>query len=248
MPDRGAPAVRKNRMNIYNHKIKNKKAMTAIVLAVIAAMFLIRGLLLKNGTIDRMYTLEPDELHKALSGYEVVLHAGGVSGSGTILDARKHSTKDEKFTLTIATAAHVVGESKEAEVLLPDGTKETGTVLSSDAETDLAFVQCLFEEELEVYYSRDLLDRLAEEDPVYALKGENHSDLVSGTLLNTRFSEDGIGEELLLSDIGGENGMSGGGLYGKSGNYLGMIVQGTEDGKCACIPASTVMEAMKALL
>ena len=219
-------------MNIYNHKIKNKKAMTAIVLAVIAAMFLIRGLLLKNGTIDRMYTLEPDELHKALSGYEVVLHAGGVSGSGTILDARKHTTKDEKFT----------------EILLPDGTKETGTVLSSDAETDLAFVQCLFEEELEVYYSRDLLDRLAEEDPVYALKGENHSDLVSGTLLNTRFSEDGIGEELMLSDIGGENGMSGGGLYGKSGNYLGMIVQGTEDGKCACIPASTVMEAMKALL
>ena len=235
-------------MNLYNHKIKNKKAVTAAAIVVILAMFLLRGVLLRNGTIDRMYTLEPDALHDAMSKYEVIVRADGAAGAGTILDGRKQSTKDENYTLTVATAAHVVGGADAVQLTLSDGTKLDAKVLSSDPERDLAFLQCSWKEELEVYYSRDILDRLAPQDPVYALKGENHDALVSGSVTDPSASVDGIGEDLILADIGGESGMSGGGLYGKSGNYLGMIVQGTGDGTAACIPADTVMAEMKKVL
>ncbi len=235
-------------MNLYNHKIKNKKAVTAAAVLVILAMFLLRGVLLRNGTIDRMYTLEPDALHDAVSKYEVTVRADGVTGAGTILDGRKQSTKDENYTLTVATAAHVADGADAVQLVLADGTQLDAKVISSDPEQDLAFLQCSWPEELEVYYSRDILDRLAAQDPVYALKGADHDELVSGTVTNPEASVDGIGQDLILADIGSESGMSGGGLYGKAGNYLGMIVQGTGDGTAACIPADTVMEKMKEVL
>lgn len=230
-------------MNLYHQKIKNKKAVGVLAVAVIAAMFLLRGVLLQNGTIDRINTLEPDALHETLEKYEVGI-LGEAGGEGTILDGRKQSTKEENFTLTIATAAHVVGDQKNVTVTFSDGTTAEGTVLSSDDRTDLALVQCLCSEEKEVYYSRDLLGRLSAGDPVYALKGSADRSLVSGTMEETGVSVDGIGENLILADIGGENGMSGGGLYGKAGNYLGMIVQGTQDGKVVCIPADVIFDQL----
>ena len=238
------------RMNIYNHKIGNKKLFTAIVLAAILGMFLVRAILLKSGTIDNMYTLEPDALHDALSKYEVTIRSEQsgtiVTGGGTILDGRKQSTKDEQFTLTIAAAAHVVGDAQTVTVVMPDGTQTEGTVVSvSESTDDVAFVQCLWDEELDGYYSRDLLERLQVGDAVYALKSDGSGKvLVSGTAAAVGSAVDGIGDDLILAEIGSENGMSGSGLYGKSGNYLGMIVQGTEEGTAACIPADIIEKAM----
>lgn len=242
------------RMNLYNHKIGNKRLFTIVVLAALLGMFLIRAVLLQNGTIERMYTLEPDALHAALSQYEVTIQSeqsgNTVTGGGTILDGRKNSTKDAQYTLTIATALHVVGDAQTVCVIMPDGTKVEGTVTAANAEQtgegeDLAFVQCLWEEEIDGYYSRDLLERLKEEDPAYALKQSGgEKSLVSGGIRSVGSRVDGIGEDLILADIGGTEGMSGSGLYGKSGNYLGMIVQGTEDGTVACIPADVVEGAM----
>lgn len=245
-------------MNIYNHKIGNKKLFTAVVLAVVAGMFLVRVILLKTGTLDRMYTLEPDALHDALVKYEVTIQSTQsgktVTGGGTILDGRKQSTKDEKYTLTVATAAHVVGDAETVTVTMPDGTVIEGTVVAAEDTSedkagtqaaDVAFVQCLWEEELDGYYSRDLLERVQAGDSAYALKKDGtEGSLVSGTITSVDCAVDGVGEDLILADIGGENGMSGSGLYGKSGNYLGMIIQGTEDGTVACIPADIVEEKM----
>lgn len=235
-------------MNLYNHKIKNKKAVTVAAILVIFAMFLLRGVLLQNGTIDRMYTLEPEALHDAVSKYEVTVRADGVTGEGTILDGRKQSTKDENYTLTVVTAAHVVGGADAVQLVLSDGTKLDAKVLSSDPEQGLAFLQCAWPEELEVYYSRDILDRLAAQDPVYGLKGTDHNELASGVVKDSTASVDGIGQNLILADIGDASGMSGGGLYGKAGNYLGMIVQETGDGRTACIPSDIVMAKMKEVL
>ncbi len=257
-------------MNLYNHKIRNKRLVGSIVFAVILLLFLVRGLLLQSGTIDKLYTLDADQLHTALAKYEVTIQsqseAGTVQGGGTILDGRKASTKDENYTLTIVTAAHVVGDCDSVIVTLPDGTTAEGTVVyretaagSSDSESaasdtagmdsdteagsvsDIAFIQCQYAEEVDVYYSRDILGRLSDGDPAYVLKD---GELVSGSVTDTDASIDGIGADLLLSDIGSENGMSGSGLYGKSGNYLGMIVQGTENGIAACISATEIVSLL----
>lgn len=231
-------------LNLYHQKIKNKKAVGILTVAVILALFLLRGVLLQNGTIDRMYTLEPDQLHEAMAKYEVRI-SGEAGGAGTILDGRKQSSRETEYTLTIATAAHVVGNDDKVSVSFSDGTTAEGSVLYMDEEQDLALIQCLCSEEKEVYYSRDLLERLAPEDAAYAIKGDEKESMVSGTITDPSAQVDGIGSDLILADIGGENGMSGGGLYGKAGNYLGMIVQGTQEGSVVCIPASTVMDEMK---
>lgn len=128
-------------MNLYNHKIRNKKLVGTIVIAVILGMFVLRGVLLGSGTIEKMYTLEPDELHAALSKYEVTIRAlqedGGIvlDGGGTILDGRKSSSKDENFTLTIAAAAQVVGDSDSVTVVLPDGSSVKGIVVRPETDT-----------------------------------------------------------------------------------------------------------------
>ena len=236
-------------MNLYNHKIRNKRLVGSIVFAVILLLFLVRGLLLQSGTIDKLYTLDADQLHTALAKYEVTIQsqseAGTVLGGGTILDGRKASTKDENYTLTIVTAAHVVGDCDSVTVTLPDGTTAEGAVIyretAAGSVSDIAFIQCQYAEEVDVYYSRDILGRLSDGDPAYVLKD---GELVSGSVTDTDASIEGIGADLLLSDIGSENGMSGSGLYGKSGNYLGMIVQGTEDGTAACISATEIVSLL----
>ncbi len=254
-------------MNIYNHKIHNKKLFITIAAAIIIGMFVIRAILLQTGTIDRLYTLDADELHSALAKYEVTIQntqsGQTISGGGTILDGRKSSTKDETFTLTIATAEHVVANADSVTVTMPDGTQVEGTVLhlntdatalnsgsaADSAKTvlpDLAFIQCQWADEIEAYYSRDLLERVEAENAAYALKTNGSSkDLTAGTVKAVDATVDGLGEDLILADIGSENGMSGSGLYGKSGNYIGLIIQGTEDGTAACISADTVVQYMQ---
>ncbi len=248
-----------SRMNLYNHKIRNKKLVGTIVVAAILGMFVLRGVLLGSGTIEKMYTLEPDELHTALSKYEVTIQAAQgdgktvLTGGGTILDGRKNSSKEENYTLTIAAAAHAAGDSDTVTVVLPDGSSAEGTVIrpetvAGDAASlaqDVVFIQCSCPEELDVYYSRDILDRLAAGDAAYALKD---GELVSGEIRDADATVDGLGDSLILADIGSEEGMSGGGLYGKAGNYLGMILQGTQDGLAACISGRDVVELLNKVL
>ncbi len=244
-------------MNLYNHKIRNKKLVGTIVIAVILGMFVLRGVLLGSGTIEKMYTLEPDELRAALSKYEVTIRAlqedGEVvlDGGGTILDGRKSSSKDENFTLTIAAAAQVVGDSDSVTVVLPDGSSVKGTVARPETDTagslagEVAFVQCSCPDELDVYYSRDRLDRLTTGDEAYALQNE---ELISGEITDASAQASESGDSMILTDVGYEDGMSGSGLYGKAGNYLGMILQGTDDGLTACISGREVVTLLNQIL
>lgn len=244
-------------MNLYNHKIRNKKLVGTIVIAAILGMFVLRGVLLGSGTIEKMYTLEPDALHSALSKYEVTIRSTQkdgktiLTGGGTILDGRKNSSKEENFTLTIATAACIVGDSNTVTVTLPDGSNAEGTVIRpetgdvSSPEAEVIFVQCSYADELDVYYSRDILTRLSAGDAAYALKG---TELISGEIADADASVSGLGDSLILTKIECEEGMSGAGLYGKAGNYLGMLLQETEDGFTACISGQEVVTLLNQVL
>lgn len=245
------------KMNLYNHKIRNKKLVGTIVIAAILGMFVLRGLLLGNGTIEKLYTLEPDELRAALSKYEVAIQVlqedeqTALIGGGTILDGRKSSSKDENFTLTIAAASKVVGDSDSVTVVLPDGSSVKGIVVRPETDAaesmaeDVVFVQCGCPNELDVYYSRDRLDRLAAGDEAYALQ---NAELISGEITDASAQASESGDSMILTDVGYEDGMSGSGLYGKAGNYLGMILQGTDDGLTACISGREVVTLLNQIL
>lgn len=315
--------------NIYNPKIHNKKLLVILLAAAIAAMFLIRGILYQNGTLESMQTLSPEKLEERISGYEVqiAVSAGssaaentgntenteraenGSSGDGTvrfggtILDGRKQSTRDENFTLTIVTAVKAVqsgdsgqasgddlaagqnsgndpaagiGSGQEEEssgitVTLPDGTEAEGTVLYVDGDAGIAFVQCLCPSEIEAYYSRDILERLEAGDAVYAYEA---GALEEGRLIAEGQILSGIGSDLMVADFGAAGGedtaqagtagssnvrstttggtgssvradiLPGSGLYGTSGNYLGMILQNTDGGQTACVSAVDIVRAL----
>lgn len=240
-------------MKITGYKVKDKKALGLFAAAVVILMFVIRYILVSNGTIDAMYTLDEDELVQALTAYEVTVVAVSSSGEetyvggGTILDARKTSTSDEDYTLTIAAALSVTGtedEERRISVTLPDGATESAALAAVDEDDGYALIQCLYAEELEVYYSRDILYRLAGEDPIYVLSEES---VVGGTVTATDSAEDGAEDELIAAAL--EETVSdtvrGAGLYGKSGNYLGLILDVGEDGlTLRTIPADIIMAAL----
>lgn len=268
--------------NVYNPKVHNKKLLTILVFAAIVVMFLVRAVLYQNGTIEDMQTLEPEKIRERAAQYEVqvsVVNAGGQSSpaaegtsfGGTILDGRKQSTKEENFTLTIATSAEaavptgntgntpgssddpdgtVKNEKVESSVYepvaitLPDGTQADGSVLYVDPDSGFAFVQCEFPTEVEAYYSRDILERLTADDPVYVLQDGN---LLTGKTAATKQEISGIGSDLTVVsfDASAPRINPGSGLYGTGGNYLGMYLQQSDDGKAAFASAVDIMKVLK---
>lgn len=251
-------------MALTKHKVENKRSFGLFAVIVIAAMFLIRYILLETGTIDEMYTLEEDELCSALAAYEVAISclspdAETENAGGTILDGRKISTGDENYTLTIVTSyAAVVSAASASDsgegttvitVTLPDGTESEGAVIAWNESGGYALIQCLYPEELEVYYSRDILYRLSEEEPVYILWND---EVLSGSAPQTDVDADGIGKDLIAASLDdaqtGSGIAAGSGFYGKSGNYLGMVLDVTEDGTVYAVPGDVIMAALNAAL
>ena len=244
-------------MKLTGYKVKDKKALGLFAAAVVILMFVIRYFLLSSGTIEEMYTLEEDELSDALTSCEVILTACSASGDaeyvggGTILDARKNSASDEDYTLTIAAALSVTGTSDEAReitVTLPDGTTADAALIAFYEGDGFALIQCSFPEEVEVYYSRDILYRLTESEPVYVLSdGVVMEGSVTDPDAQAGGTEDNLIESAMESAV--PDALAGAGLYGKSGNYLGMILDAGEDGRSVqSIPADIIMTALDAAL
>ena len=240
-------------MKLTGYKVKDKKALGLFAAAVVILMFVIRYILVSNGTIDEMYTLDADELSEALNAYEVTVVARSSSGEetyvggGTILDARKASTSDSEYTLTIAAALSVIGTKEDARsitITLPDGTEAAATPAAFDEEDGYALIQCQYAEELEVYYSRDILYRLSGEDPIYVL---SDASVVGGTVTSADPTADDAGDEMIAAALVEtvSDAVRGAGLYGKSGNYLGLILGVEEDGvTLRAIPGDVIMATL----
>lgn len=285
--------------NVYNPKVHNKKLLTILVLGAIIIMFLVRGILYQNGTIEDMQTLEPEKIQERAAGYEVQIAAGAADGQngtgaaqqdsgdsqrssadhvsfgGTILDGRKQSTKEDNFTLTIVTSSEAAvpeagrsygtknsgtGGSSDSSadkddgtessayeavaVTLPDGSQADGSVLYVDPDEGFAFVQCEYPTEVDAYYSRDILERLAADDPVYVLED---GTLRTGKAVSTKQAISGIGSDLTVTafDTSGSGLKAGTGLYGTGGNYLGMFLRQSEDGNYVFASAVDIMKLLK---
>lgn len=275
---------------VYNPKIHHKKLLTVLIFIAIIAMFLIRGILYQTGTLERMQTLDPEEIRERIAQYEVQVtftknKTSGALGTdasgaesyrygGTILDGRKESAGEDNYTLTIATALPDgtdwagtdeegqngegaealdaassdetgadgnVPYSQEIKVTLPDGSEVSGSILYTDASSHLALIQCECPTETDVYYSRDILERLAAGDTVYSLRD---GVLAEGNVTQVKAAVSGVGTDLTAVDMGAAEEVPGTGFYGTSGNYLGMILQNTEDGNTICVSAVDIIKVL----
>lgn len=237
---------------------RTKKLLTFIAIVLVAGMFVVRGILLNNGTIDDILTLAPEEIEIRMDKVQMTITSGSRTGMGTAIDSFKNSTSDETYSTYVITANHVVIDPADITAEL-GGTTYEATLIATDVDRDLAILCIQTADEIEASYTRDAISRLKAEDTVYYMT--TSGDLVAGTLSGKNVTVQGLeitsqyGEEVAnteqLSDlftVSGdlEEGMSGGGIYDVTGYYIGMIIQGSDDGTLACIPGNEVHDAVKA--
>lgn len=254
-----APGQSDRYMNKTGFSPKTKRLLTCIAFALILGMFAVRGLLLQNGTIDEIMTLSPDELTGKISKVQMKVSSGSKSGMGTAIDSFKSSVNEETFSTYMITANHCIEDPADITVEAFDGTTYEASLVATDVDRDLAIILIHTEDEIEASYSRDAISRASVEDTVYyySVTGElvagtlaSKNVTVSGLEITTQYGEAVPGTETLkdLYTVTGdlENGMSGGGVYDVTGYYMGMIVQGSEEGTLVVIPGNEVHDAVKA--
>lgn len=237
---------------------KTKKILTFIAIVLIAGMFVVRGMLMQSGTLDDILTKSPEEITTAVNKVQMTITSGSKTGMGTAIDSFKNSTKEETFSTYLITANHIVVDPADITATLGGETYEA-TLVATDADRDLAVLVIQTADEVEALYERDFISRLKTGDTVYYMS--TSGDLVAGTLTGkgvtvqgleiTSQYGDAVADTQQLSDlftVSGdlENGMSGGGVYDVTGYYVGMIIQGSDDGTLACIPGNEARDVVKA--
>lgn len=147
----------------------------------------------------------------------------------------------------IATAAHVLEEKKETDVITVTAAGESvecrkWTVVS---EADLAFLFLEYEgisqENKPVFVpiktDKASYDVMAEDTPITAV-GYSGGEVVEchGRLTNAWIYVEDFAQYMILAECEVYPGMSGGGMYDDAGNFIGMICGGNEDGELVAVP------------
>ena len=185
--------------------------------------------------IDNKQDLNITELAVAIS-------CGNHYGCGTILDSQKDK-------LIVVTAMHVIEDhvfdaSNNIIVSFFDGNEYPASVAKTDATQDLAFLT-LDMSVLKGGYS--LIPGSANSSVLPSTKiffvDANTSDVYSGTIASPSvFSED-LGLDVIYCYCQVTPGMSGTGMFDENGNYLGILLGGSNDAEAVCLPSAQVFAA-----
>lgn len=113
-------------MSIYNQPIRNKKLFTTVIVAAVLVMFILRGILLRQGKVGTPSALSPDQIQEELQKTEISVRTGSAQGHGTVLQMNRQKRGDVFY---IVTAEHLRGDEEKAlQVTDSDGNAFTGDV------------------------------------------------------------------------------------------------------------------------
>ena len=228
-------------MSIYNQPIRNKKLFTTVIVAAVLVMFILRGILLRQGKVGTPSALSPDQIQEELQKTEISVRTGSAQGHGTVLQMNRRKRGDVFY---IVTAEHLRGDEEKAlQVTDSDGNAFTGDVQGENEKKDFLLARCDGKAQESVSFSEDLYYQTKQGDTVYYLKSD--STLATGTVVSTSADVEGVGSGMLVIQGDAENGMSGGGVYNSAGYYLGMISAGTDEGTIACVPGNVIVDAFR---
>ncbi len=194
---------------------------------------------------------DPDEenlarmLQETCGGMMVKLTAGGLTGSGVICGT-------EGDFLLVATAAHVLSEAADGvKVLFSDGweTEEVSVAVSGSA--DLAVLRIplsrIPEKSRSVYLAANMDPAISGEvqagDGCIVMGGveEAACDAYEGEVLDTWIYMEDYGQYMVWARAPGKKGMSGGGIFDRSGHLLGILSGYSEDGEWAAVPLAFLL-------
>lgn len=185
-------------------------------------------------------SMKPEEF--AQENTIVRVESGSLTGSGVIYEKR------EDFLLVI-TAAHVLEQETEKVTVTffeEVSVESAACYISSDA--DLAFLKIplawIPKEKWDIYNSvridKTAFDSLKSGDEVVFGDSLQTGFFEKGTVLeNWTYVED-FSQYMMLIQGNIQPGMSGGGVYDKTGNFLGILCGGNGKGDVAVVPLSII--------
>ncbi|MGN0425102.1 MAG: serine protease [Acetatifactor sp.] len=183
-----------------------------------------------------------DLVQKSCGPMMVQLEGGGLLGSGVI------AGMDEE-RIVILTAAHVISQANSyVRVTFFDDynavSRETDCYESQDIGVVIVERSDVPEENLEHYQCAGWQqgdDAAVQQGDICIALGctlgvaaQSYEGIIEEPWI---FVED-YGQHMILAKVNGKPGMSGGGLFDKDGNLLGIISGGNDDGELAVIPMS----------
>lgn len=153
----------------------------------------------------------------------VIVESGELVGSGNFLSTAGPMA-------AIITASHVIEDEKDISVTLPDGRKLPAAVSYRDSEKDY----CLLQADCSPAACVTIADRLpSAEESVFMAAPDSYGAVTAGVVISPEvFSED-LSENVIYCRISVAEGMSGGGLFSAAGEYLGLLIGGSDSGEGA---------------
>ena len=220
-----------------------KKKITSITLIIVftAAVFFAAIVSCNKGNSS---VSDPFEYIRSSA---VKIESGTLAGSGNIWEISDDN-------LTVITALHVIDDLDDIEVTFCDGSIAEASLTSSDEKKDICFLT------VELAISRDLdpLMDITAFAGVSAFAGnanlqEGESVLLynpwedssyAGFVADTDVYVEDFTLDMIYCMINADEGMSGCGLFDTEGNYLGILLGGTENGEAFSLSAENIIETL----
>lgn len=177
----------------------------------------------------------------------VRLESGDLFGSGVIWQM------DEDY-IWIITNQHVLVETVDTdlvEVVFWDGIRTHGEILGVSEEYDLGFVKVNLQEMgyytidryYQVRYDVDTFKELLPGDDLFILGSADYpaGNLYYGTIGNKSIYMDIFETEMLWAYCEVKAGMSGGGVFDRFGNLIGIVCAGNDEKEAAVLPIERIL-------
>ncbi len=184
----------------------------------------------------RKHSLPVDEILRS----SVLVESGTDWGSGNIWSMDSDS-------ITVITAAHVIVDETDITVRFPgeDGAAATlsggkahpATLISSDLDRDYCFLR-LDTEETGISVRPSTKDLKTGSDVFMLMPASSDSadqgtapGISAGVIINPELYSEDFSQNVVYCNIEVMEGMSGGGLFDIDGNYLGLLIGGSDAGE-----------------
>ena len=191
--------------------------------------------------VDEQFLLD------SISPAVVRLESGDLFGSGVIWKM------DEDY-IWIITNQHVLVETVGTdllEVVFWDGIRAHGEILGVSEEYDLGFVKVNLQEMgyytvdryFQVRYDIDTFGGLNPGDDIFILGSADYpaGNLYYGTIGNKSIYMDMFQTEMLWAYCEVKAGMSGGGVFDRFGNLIGIVCAGNDEKEAAVLPIERIL-------
>ena len=156
---------------------------------------------------------------------EVLVESGNLRGTGCIWDG-------DGSNLIIITAAHVIDDPEDIDIIYDSQTVEKARLLEMDEELDIAYVEATGHGPYKIVKRKD---KLPKESESVIIVDAASPDASIGVVAEPDIYVEDFDHNMIYCRIEVNEGMSGSGLYDKKGNFIGILLGGSDSAEAVCL-------------